>query len=120
MECYCDFEPAKVYQADVHVARKQHKCDECHRTISSGERYERVFGIWDEPRTYKTCARCLALREFVTAHVPCTCWTHGNMIDDCMEEAYEYAHEAPGLMFGAYRLKVLIRRSAKFTKSAAA
>jgi hypothetical protein len=111
MECYCDFEPASVYQAEIHTARKRHRCSECGGHIEPGNRYERAFGVWEEgPDVFKTCPRCLRLRQYVEAHVPCVCWSHGNMREDALVAAREFASEGPGLLFGAYRLEVLIRR----------
>lgn len=111
-ECYCDYEPSTVYSKTMPIARKQHRCDECFRPIAPGEQYERVFGVWDgDASTFRTCAQCLALREYVLAHVPCLCWSHGSMIDDCISTADEYAHEAPGLLFGARRRQALIYRA---------
>jgi hypothetical protein len=46
MECYCDFEPASVYHADIHTARKRHRCCECDGIIEPGEHYEWVFGAY--------------------------------------------------------------------------
>lgn len=110
--CECDFDAPSVYSKTAYVARKAHKCTECCRQIQPGERYENVFGIWDgRSDTFKTCPQCLALREWVSAHVPCVCWMHGNIRGDALEAAREWAHEAPGLLFGAYRREVLIRNA---------
>jgi hypothetical protein len=114
MECYCDYEPATVYRAKRVTARTTHRCYECHRTIQPGEQYESVFAIWDgEANTVKTCRHCLALRDYVVAHVPCSCWTHGNMREEVLADAESYAHEAPGLLFGALRREAVIRREAR-------
>ena len=111
-DCYCDYDPASVYEASDHIARKEHKCDECGGKIWPHEPYERVFAIWEgRADTCKTCIRCLALREFIKASVPCFCWAHYNMIEDAMMTADHYSHEAPGLMFGAIRRRILIRRN---------
>lgn len=113
MECYCDYELATVYCKRVYVARKEHRCYECGRTIRPGEKYESVFAVWEGvAQTVRTCPHCLALREFVVAHVPCSCWSHGNMRDEVLDDAREWGHEAPGLLFGAYRREVAIRRAA--------
>ncbi len=112
MSCYCDYEPASAYVKTTHKAKKQHKCYECHRAINQGEVYEKVWGIWEgDAVTVKTCQRCLDLRDYITAHVPCFCIGHGNVNDDAIETAREYAHESPGLLFGAYRRLVNIRRN---------
>lgn len=111
-DCVCDYEPAEVYSASrIKCARKDHKCDECFRRIARGESYESVWAIWEgEPTTFKTCCRCLALREFVQQNVKCFCWAHGNMIEDAMGCADEYYEQGNGLLFGAYRRKILIER----------
>jgi hypothetical protein len=45
-------------------ARKDHVCCECRRVIKAGTVYEYTSGIWDkEPSSYKTCPRCVLLRE---------------------------------------------------------
>lgn len=112
--CYCDGPTASVYRAKLRKARTQHKCYECGRKILPGEQYENVFAIWEgDAQTCCTCSHCLDLREFVKSHVPCFCWNHGNIIEEAHETAEYYAHEADGLLFGAWRRKVLIRRAWK-------
>lgn len=114
-DCFCDYEPADIYSAKaIKAARKQHRCDECSRAIAKGEPYEYVFAVWEgRPDVFKTCCRCLALREFVQTNVKCFCWAHGNMIEDAMETADQYYEQGNGLLFGAYRRKVLIERAAR-------
>jgi hypothetical protein len=112
MSCYCDYEPATAYVKSWHRARKQHKCYECHRAINAGEQYEKVWAVWDgSVGVVKTCTRCLDLREYIEAHVPCFCIGHGNVNEDAIETAIAYKHEAPGLLFGAYRRLVKINRN---------
>jgi hypothetical protein len=118
-DCVCDGPQPDLYQVAQHKARKEHACSECGRRIAAGESYERVRGIWEgDPGVYRTCCRCLALREWVKAHVPCFCWYHGNMIDDAIEEARNSAPEAPGFLFGAYRRYVAIKAAPKLARSA--
>ena len=119
-ECVCDYDAPSVYRrTEVKAARKEHKCEECRRKIKPGESYELVFGMWDgRADTFKTCAHCLALREWVKAHVPCFCWAHGNIREDAIETAMGYAHEAPGLLFGAYRREIAIRRARAAARAA--
>ena len=112
MTCYCDFEHPEFYHREQRTARTAHKCSECRSTIHPGERYEHVRGKWEgDVGTFNTCCRCLALREWVTAHVPCACWTHGNMREDVLADAEHWGMQAPGLWFGAMRREVLIRRA---------
>lgn len=103
-DCYCDYETPKVYASSVHASRVARKCDECGRGINPGDKYERAASLYDDSwSVFQTCARCVSFRDYVTAHVPCLCWAHGNMIEDVIAAIDEYAHEAPGLRFGAAR-----------------
>lgn len=44
------------------VARKQHSCENCGRTINQGEKYHRYDGIYDgRASAWKTCGHCSAL-----------------------------------------------------------
>lgn len=117
MDCYCDYEMPTVHNVSTPTAKKAHKCEECRSTIQPGDKYERSEGLWDgEWQTFKTCKRCLDLREFVRANVPCFCWGHGNLHDDCANTIEEYAHETVGLRFGYLRRKVLIDRARSQSK----
>ena len=110
--CYCDFDRSWPYEQIDRIARREHKCDECFHVIHQHEPYERATGLCEGKWfASKTCIRCLALREYVVAHVPCCCWTHGNMIEDVMGSVEEYAYATVGLAFGALRRKVLIERN---------
>lgn len=111
-DCFCDYDPAEVYERCDRKARKQHLCDECRRKINPGEKYENVFGVWEgRADTFKTCSHCLDLRRWTEAHVPCVCWSHGNLIEDCADTIDRYAHECPGLKFGFLRKRVAIIRA---------
>ena len=111
--CVCDWDPPSVYRRDRRTAATSHRCAECAGTIAPGERYEHAWGVWDGTADgFDTCPRCLALRDWVEAHVPCVCWEHGNMRDACLAEAHESGLDAPGLLFGAYRREIAIRRHA--------
>lgn len=111
--CYCDYDPAEFYNRATPVARKDHICEECRCTIRKGETYERVAGKWDGiVSMFLTCQRCIDLRTWVKAHVPCFCWAHGSLHEDAQETIEEYAHECPGLRFALGRKAVPIRRRA--------
>jgi len=112
--CFCDYDPPEFYSQRMQTAKKEHRCEECGKPICTGETYENVSGKWDGRfDTFKTCTRCLALKDWVKAHVPCFCWAHGNIREDALETAREYGRQAPGLLFGAYRREVAIRRGFK-------
>lgn len=59
-----------VYHEHTPRARKHHVCCECRRTIAPGAKYVRSTGIWDGPRTYKTCARCARVRTLALKKYP--------------------------------------------------
>jgi hypothetical protein len=112
-DCYCDFDGVStVYRASEPVARKPHRCDECGRTIQPGERYESVFHITDgDAGTHHTCPHCLDIRKWVVAHVPCSCWSHGNMLDDLRNDVDAYWVDGPGLLFGYLRRRAALKRA---------
>lgn len=110
-DCFCDYEPASVYTKTTPTARSEHRCEECGAPILPGEKYERVFAVWDGyPTICKTCERCVEVRRFVKESVPCFCWAHGSLHDDAQETARRYAHEADGLLFGTLRRIVIARK----------
>lgn len=116
-ECFCDYEAPAFYSKVEYSARKEHQCEECGRAIRTGERYERVSGKWDgRLDVFKTCCRCTALRDHLTAHVRCFCWAHSNLLDDIREEVHNLPPEAygSGLLFELGRMAVAIRRAPKF------
>lgn len=113
-DCFCDYDPPQFYSASTPKARKVHRCAECGRAISAGEDYERVVGKWDgSVSVFKTCCRCMALRQHLKAHVPCFCWAHGNLLSDAIEEWQHLEHDAAGsgLMFELGRLALAIKRA---------
>jgi hypothetical protein len=114
MNCACDWDPPSVYRCAEHTAGTPQVCSECGATIAPGECYEHLFGIWEGvPDCFDTCRSCRALRDWIAAHVPCVCWQHGNLHDDCIQAAEHWAHHAPGLLFGTLRRAVLIQRHAR-------
>lgn len=101
--CYCDYEPLTILSERRPEARRAHKCCDCGRPIAAGERYESVTGVGDGGLvTYKTCGRCVSVREWVAAHIPCFCWAYGNLSEDVRDALYFY-DDVPGLRFGAGR-----------------
>lgn len=70
----CDF-----HAEEMRMARKQHRCDECRRTIEPGERYEYARGRWGkEFEAFKTCADCLSIRNTLF----CGGWFYGMLLED--------------------------------------
>jgi len=79
-ECGCVYVDCDGYsetlRKDVVKARKEHKCGECGRVISKGEKYEAYAGKCDDEFFYnKTCEDCLSVRnEFF-----CNTWIFGEI-----------------------------------------
>jgi hypothetical protein len=117
-DCYCDYDAPSFYRADIVRARKAYRCGECGAHIRHGDRYEYVAGKWDsDVDTYRTCERCLELRMWTQISVPCLCWSHGNMIDDCSEAIKDARWRAPeetvGLWFSFLRRLYKIKKAAR-------
>lgn len=79
-----DCEPWAVYKDSRPIARKQHRCVECYRTINDGERYFRAEGCIDgQWTTYKLCRHCDALSHFM--RVLCNGWPFGGLYEELVE-----------------------------------
>lgn len=53
-----------VYRQSAVRGRKDHRCDECFRTIPKEEIHEYAFGIWNnDVGYYRTCAPCVEIRQ---------------------------------------------------------
>lgn len=106
-DCTCDYDAPSFYSRAIRKARKEHKCEECSGVIRPGESYEYVCGKWEWVDSFKTCERCVDIRQWVKNNVPCLCWAHGNMIEDCkeavVEAQYRAKDETRGLYFGFLR-----------------
>ena len=109
--CYCDYEMPEFLREKMVTARVAHRCCECTSTILPSEQYELVTGKWaGEMGVHKTCAECVKLRDYVTAHVPCFCWAYENLYEDATEILREYCHHVPGMAMEAGRMLVNMRR----------
>jgi hypothetical protein len=79
-------EPSKVHRAVVRVARKEHNCDECRRTITPGEKYEAATGLgYDGPWWFycKTCEHCMWARKWLNAE--CNGFVYVGVLEDLEE-----------------------------------
>lgn len=116
-DCFCDYDRPSFYRSSINRARKAHKCYECGSDIFPGEQYEYVSGRWEYFDTFKTCADCVDIRTWTKNNVPCLCWAHGNLLEDCREAVNEAADRAPqetvGLRFGLLRRLLLKERKSK-------
>lgn len=72
-------------------ARKVHRCCECHLLIAPGDRYEYAHGVWaGQPASFKTCARCAAVRKLVEAprHANGDCLAFGGLVGAMREDGW--------------------------------
>ncbi len=107
----CD--PASVYRERVVLARKQHCCCECRRTIEPGEKYQYAFGIWDggPPSTFHTCGHCMIAQRWLIEE--CGGWMFGGVEEDIADHiigagsVFDATH---GYGSGPSRLVVSMRR----------
>lgn len=124
LSCFCDYDPAEFYRADLRKSRKRRKCEECAGPILPGEQYEHVVGKWEGcVSSFDTCASCVEILRWTQANIPCLCFAHGNAIQDCREaiEAAQYRapDETKGLYFGFMR-RIVAREKLNRAKSATA
>lgn len=83
-----------------HVARQDHKCLECARVISRGERYYRERYKFDGSITnHKTCAHCMVARGWLQDE--CGGWLYRGVEEDIREHAHN-----GGYPMGVHRLAV--------------
>lgn len=67
--CFCyDGDDPEFYRESRPVARKEHRCYECGRTICRGERYFHVAGKWDTVQHFRICETCEKARQVVHDH----------------------------------------------------
>ncbi len=65
---YDDY-PEFVDEVLVQKSRKDHKCDDCGDTITTGSKYMAVFGKWDgEVESFKVCRKCHYHRELIAKY----------------------------------------------------
>lgn len=91
--CGCDIdEGPKVYRDSWPVARKEHQCCECGRTIDIGKEYHYECGIWEcGAEQYKTCVDCAGLWESLSSIGFCIIYT------ELKSAYYEYLHDYLGI-----------------------
>lgn len=96
MLCECEGEPGDFQRTTQRKARKSYCCDECRGVIAAGDVYEITSGKWDGYLlTYRMCYRCIDLRNWMTANVPCFCFCFSRLHQNCIDTAYAAAKEAP-------------------------
>jgi hypothetical protein len=82
MDCGHDNE---FYAESWRVARREHRCCECRRTIRPGERYQRASGKSDgDFWMAKTCAQCAEIRKAFV----CGSWEFERLWECIAEELF--------------------------------
>lgn len=83
-----------VYSERIRRAAKDHVCDACKETIRKGDRYCRVFIMWEgEPQSHVRCLRCDAMHEYLRTLSPGEMWPAERL--DCGEEFEEHWGKEP-------------------------
>lgn len=64
-----------VYHEQEQVARKSHECCACELQIDPGQKYTRIYVVFDGRReSYKRCARCQLIHEHLRTLAPGESW----------------------------------------------
>lgn len=87
--CRIDGDYADVYSVYEPVARKEHKCGECRRTILAGEPYERHSMVYEGTASdHLICSHCAVLSAWIG--IQCGGTVCGELIEDIEEHAQDY------------------------------
>ncbi len=79
-----DAESATVLSSKDRVAKKNHTCGECHRTIDTGEKYHTdVYKFDGQVSRHKTCMHCMVARQWLSYE--CAGWICGCIQEDIDE-----------------------------------
>lgn len=84
--CMVDFSDGTitVLHERYPTARIAHKCNECNRAISPGEKYMVERYVFDgDAKTHKTCAHCCVVRQWLASE--CGGWMYGGLHEDISE-----------------------------------
>lgn len=84
---------ADIYRTKPTIARKNHRCNECGRTVKPGEQYLYHFQVYEgEALTRRVCRGCAYVRQLIhDAAISAGCAEHeswplfGNLYDDIQD-----------------------------------
>lgn len=78
-----DIESVELISEGWRKARKAHRCKECSREISAGERYLYETFQFNGFKSHKTCEHCSVVRGWLTAE--CGGWVYAYVAEDIHE-----------------------------------
>lgn len=79
-----DYDPVTMLHSERRRARKEHKCNECFRTIFIGERYLNEGILWgdgDGISTHRVCWHCQVVRQMMMWEEGCYLIGNGALQD---------------------------------------
>lgn len=110
-----DADRVTVLSESGHKARKEHKCNECHRVIVPGEMYHSERYVFErEFKIHRTCVQCMVCRQWLQAE--CNGWIYGFVEEDLYEHFTE-AMYPPTIKWGIGRLIVGMRNKWAFRRA---
>lgn len=101
-------EKYRIYSESFHVARKEHTCAECGRTIAKGEQYKRVGALGARWVIWRTCSHCRIGQDWLQKE--CGGFFHAMVEEDLCEHVADMMYTAP---LSLAKLIVGIRRKWK-------
>ena len=105
-----DADPPTVSSNKWVRARIPHKCAECGRPISVGERYNYAFMVYEGiAYSFRTCEHCITATGWLKK--VCGGWLHEGLAEEIAEHAEEYPECAPGLLRMLAAMRQQWRRS---------
>lgn len=82
--CDCNDRSPSFYTRKIVKGRKEHRCQECLRTIVKGEPHEVSKGKWeDDFETFRTCQLCLDMVN----EIGLDCYCHSELFES-VDESY--------------------------------
>src|SRR5260221_328774 len=84
-----------VHNTRIFTARKEHICDACKERVRIGDRYARVFIVFDSrPECYKRCLRCETMHAALVEIGGGDTWPDERL--DCGEEfSHHWGRDPP-------------------------
>lgn len=91
-------ESCSLYDTTWRTARKEHRCEECRRTIAPGERYLRhAIGGEGTVSVYLHCSHCHAAATWLVKH--CRGYLCGGVLED-LEEHWGELYDEDRMFLG--------------------